>query len=255
MKTEPAIQTVIITGAARGIGFGIAQCFAQQNANIVIADVNGEEAQNAAEKIRGHGASDAAGIACDVTEKEQVDRMIAETVKRFGRVDVLVNNAGICPFVNVMDMTPEVWKKTLDINLTGAFYCTQAAARQMIEQGDGGRIVFITSLSENVTGPNQVDYGASKAGMRMAMRGFATALGEHGITCNAVAPGMILTDMTRHHWEKPEPAAFIRKRVPMGRIGLPSDIGKAVVFLASSDAEYISGVTLRVDGGHQAVCA
>ncbi len=255
MDMEKANQTVIITGAARGIGFGIAQCFAAKKAHVVIADMNEEEARKAAEKIREQDATDAVGIACDVTRTEQVDDMIAATVKRFGRVDVLVNNAGICPFVNVMDMTPDVWKKTLDINLTGAFYCTQVVARHMIERGGGGRVVFITSLSENVTGPNQVDYGASKAGMRMAMRGFATALGEHGITCNAVAPGMILTDMTRHHWEKPEPAAFIKKRVPMGRIGLPSDIGKAVVFLASEDAEYISGVTLRVDGGHQAVCA
>jgi NAD(P)-dependent dehydrogenase (short-subunit alcohol dehydrogenase family) len=125
----------------------------------------------------------------------------------------------------------------------------------MIERGEGGRIVFITSLSENVTGPSQVDYGASKAGMRMLMRGFATALGRHAITCNAVAPGMILTDMTRHHWEKPEQQEFIRRRVPVGRIGTPEDIGSAVAFLASPEAAYISGVTLTVDGGHQAVCA
>ncbi|NQU43487.1 SDR family oxidoreductase, partial [bacterium] len=160
----------------------------------------------------------------------------------------------ICPFIDAMKLKPEVWQKTLDVNLTGAFHCTQVVAKQMIEQGEGGRIVFITSLSENVTGPQQVDYGASKAGLRMTMRGFATALGTHGITCNAVAPGMILTDMTRHHWEKSGPAKFIKKRVPVGRIGTPEDIGHAVVFLASSEAEYISGVTLTVDGGHQAVC-
>jgi 3-oxoacyl-[acyl-carrier protein] reductase len=125
----------------------------------------------------------------------------------------------------------------------------------MIAHGEGGRVVFITSLAENVTGPLQVDYGASKAGMRMTMVGFATALGRHGITCNAVAPGMILTDMTRHHWEQPGPAAEIKVRVPVGRLGTPEDIGHAVVFLASPEAAYINGVTLRVDGGHQAVCA
>jgi L-rhamnose 1-dehydrogenase len=168
---------------------------------------------------------------------------------------VLVNNAGICPFVDVMDISPEVWQKTLDVNLTGAFHCTQLVARRMIDQGDGGRIVFITSLAENVAGPGQVDYAASKAGMRMTMRGFATALGKHGITCNAVAPGMILTDMTRDYWEQPGPAESIKQRVPVGRIGLPKDIGHAAVFLASPEAEYISGISLTVDGGHQAVCA
>jgi NAD(P)-dependent dehydrogenase (short-subunit alcohol dehydrogenase family) len=124
----------------------------------------------------------------------------------------------------------------------------------MIAQDDGGRVVFITSLAENVTSPMQVDYGASKGGMRMTMVGFATALGKHGITCNAVAPGMILTDMTRHHWEQPGPAEQIKVRVPVGRIGTPTDIGNAVAFLASEEASYISGVTLRVDGGHQACC-
>lgn len=253
MKREKRV--VVITGAARGIGFGIARCFAATKARVVVADVDGEAAKVAAMKIRRAGASAAIGIACDVTNRNSVQSMAKTVAGRFGRIDVLVNNAGICPFIHIMEMTPEVWKKTLDINLTGAFHCTQVIAKQMIEQGDGGRIVFITSLSENVTGPQQVDYGASKAGMRMAMRGFATALGIHRITCNAVAPGMILTDMTRHHWEKPEPAKFIKERVPMGRIGVPEDIGNAVVFLASPEAEYISGVTLTVDGGHQAVCA
>jgi L-rhamnose 1-dehydrogenase len=253
VKTEPV---VLITGAARGIGFGIARCFAAKNARVVIADVDGQAATEAAARLGQEvPGADAAGLACDVTRREDVQALVEAAVARYGRIDVLVNNAGICPFVDVMQMSPAVWQKTLDVNLTGAFHCTQLVARRMIEQGDGGRMVFITSLSENVTGPQQVDYGASKAGLRMAMRGFATALGKYGITCNAVAPGMILTDMTRHHWEKPEPAKFIKERVPVGRIGVPEDIGHAVVFLASQEAAYISGVTLTVDGGHQAVCA
>jgi L-rhamnose 1-dehydrogenase len=253
VKTEPV---VLITGAARGIGFGIARCFAAKNARVVISDVDGQAATEAAARLGQEvPGADAAGLACDVTRREDVQALVEAAVARYGRIDVLVNNAGICPFVDVMQMSPAVWQKTLDVNLTGAFHCTQLVARRMIEQGDGGRMVFITSLSENVTGPQQVDYGASKAGLRMAMRGFATALGKYGITCNAVAPGMILTDMTRHHWEKPEPAKFIKERVPVGRIGVPEDIGHAVVFLASQEAAYISGVTLTVDGGHQAVCA
>jgi NAD(P)-dependent dehydrogenase (short-subunit alcohol dehydrogenase family) len=248
-------QVVIVTGAARGIGYGIAQCFAEKGATLVIADVNLKAAKEAAGQLVERGAEAAVGVECDVTDRDAVLAMVAATVEAYGRIDVLVNNAGICPFVDAMELTPEIWQRTLDVNLTGAFHCTQAVARQMIAQGDGGRIVFITSLSENVTGPSQVDYAASKAGLRMAMKGFATALGKHRITCNAVAPGMILTDMTRHHWEQPGPAEFIKTRVPMGRIGVPRDIGHAVVFLASPEAEYISGITLTVDGGHQAVCA
>lgn len=181
--------------------------------------------------------------------------MVAQTVKCFGGIDVLVNNAGICPFVQVMEMSEAVYRRTIDVNLNGAFNCTQATAAEMIKRGKGGKIIFITSLAENVTGEHQVDYGASKGGMRMLMVGFATALGKHRINCNAIAPGIILTDMGREHWEKPENQAFIKGRVPMGRIGYPEDIGKVAVFLASDAAAYVHGVSIRVDGGHQACCA
>jgi L-rhamnose 1-dehydrogenase len=244
-------KVVIITGAAKGIGWGTAKCFAAKGATVVIADMNELAAQQSARDLAAANGVPVLGIGCDVTDRAQVEAMVRQVVETFGHVDVLVNNAGICPFVHVMDMDPAMWQKTIDVNLNGAFHCTQLVAREMIKQGRGGRIIFITSLAENITGPAQVDYGASKGGLRMAMVGFATALGEHGITCNAIAPGMILTDMTRFHWEKPENAAYIKKRVPMGRIGQPEDIGKAAVFLASDEAEYISGITLRVDGGYQ----
>lgn len=248
-------QVVIITGGARGIGFGIGKCFARKGASIVIADLDLDAAQKAAKDLVAEGAGEAIGLRCDVACRDEIQAMADKTVETFGRIDVLVNNAGICPFIDVMEIDPETWKKTIDVNLNGAFHCTQIVARKMIERGQGGRIIFITSLAENVTGPLQVEYGASKAGMRMTMVGFATALGKHGITCNAVAPGMILTPMTAFHWEKPENAKFLKERVPVGRIGTPEDIGYACVFLASREAEYVSGITLRVDGGHQAVCA
>jgi NAD(P)-dependent dehydrogenase (short-subunit alcohol dehydrogenase family) len=248
-------QVVIVTGGARGIGLGIAQCFAEKGASLVIADSNLEQAVASARQLEEAGASGALGLACDVTQRTQVESMIVDTVARFGRIDVLVNNAGICPFEDIMKMTPEVWQRTIDINLTGAFHCTQLVARQLIEQGHGGSIVFITSLSTNFTNPSQVDYAASKAGLRMTMKGFAAALGQHGITCNAVAPGMMLTPMTEHYWGQPGPAEHIKKRVPVGRIGVPQDIGRAVVFLASPEASYISGTTLRVDGGFETSCS
>jgi len=182
MQQSPRV--VVITGAARGIGYGIAECFAAKQDRLVIADLNLEAAQASAAKLKAEaGASDAIGLACDVADRASVKAMIDAAAKHFGRIDVLVNNAGICPFVDVMKMSAEMWEKTIDVNLNGAFHCTQLAAEQMIAQGDGGRVVFITSLAENVTGPAQVDYGASKAGMRMTMVGFATALGKHGITC------------------------------------------------------------------------
>ena len=246
-------RVVIVTGGAKGIGYGIATCFARQGATLVIADANGDLAQASCEELGKLGVKTLA-VACDITDRAQVEAMVNKTVETFGQIDVLVNNAGICPFVDIMEMAPEMWNRTIDVNLNGAYHCTQLVARKMIERGQGGRVVFITSLAENVTGPAQVDYGASKGGLRMMMVGFATALGKHGITCNAIAPGMILTDMTRWHWEKPENAAFIKTRVPVGRIGTPEDIGKVAVFLASDDAAYVSGITIRVDGGHQA-CA
>ena len=256
-------QVVIVTGGARGvttgqvrgIGFGVGACFARQGASVVIADLDEAEARAAAEMLNAEGGVNCLGIQCDITEREQVQAMVDRVVETFGRVDVLVNNAGICPFVDIMEMEPEVWHKTIDVILHGSFHCTQIVARKMIERGKGGRIICITSLAEHKAGPAQVDYAAAKSGLRMMMVGFASALGQHGITCNAVAPGMIHTPLTAFHWDKPENVEALQQRVPMGRVGVPEDIGHACVFLASPEAEYISGITLRVDGGHQTICA
>ncbi len=250
-----ASRVAIVTGAARGIGYGIAACLARQGATVVIADADGASAEASAAQLAREQNVPALGLACDVTDRDQVAAMVEQTVSRFGGIDILVNNAGICPFVDVMAMNAEVFRRTIDVNLTGAFHCTQLAGAAMVKRGQGGRVVFITSLAVNVTGAAQGDYGASKAGLHMLMKSFAIALGPHGITCNAVAPGMILTDMTRWHWEKPENAAFIRRRVPVGRIGTPEDIGNAVALLCADEADYVNGVGLIVDGGHQAVCA
>lgn len=242
-------KVALVTGAARGIGYGIASCLNREGMKVVIADVNGAAAAEAAAGL------DGLGVPCDITDRAQVERLVQRTLERYGQIDVLVNNAGICPFIDILEMDAPTFQRTLDVNLTGAFHCTQLAAREMIRRGKGGRIVFITSLAVNVSAASQGDYAASKAGLHMLMKSFAIALGPHGITCNAVAPGMILTDMTRFHWEKPENAAFLKQRVPAGRIGTPEDIGNAVALLVSEKAAYINGVGLIVDGGHQAVCA
>ena len=248
-------KVALITGAARGIGYGIATCLARQGTQIVIADMNGDSAQKSAAQLATDTGVKALGLACDITDRAQVEALVRETIKQFGQIDILVNNAGICPFVDIMEMSEAMFKKTIDVNLHGAFHCTQLVAREMLQRGQGGRIIFITSLAVNVTAAAQGDYAASKAALHMLMKSFAIALGPKGITCNGVAPGMILTDMTRFHWEKPEPAAFVKQRVPVGRIGTPEDIGNAVTLLCSDEAAYINGVGLIVDGGHQAVCA
>ena len=247
----PLRRIVVVTGAARGIGYGIASCFVRLGDAVVIADADGEAAVKAAQSLNQIRPSGSLGLTCDVRDRGQIEKTVTEVLARFGKVDVLVNNAGICPFVDALQLTPEIWHKTIDVNLTGPFHFTQLVAQHMIERGRGGRMIFITSLGENVINPNQVDYGASKGGLRMLMVGFATALGKYGITCNAVAPGMIMTDMTASYWTQEEAARQIKERVPVGRIGTPEDVGHAVVFLASEQAEYISGVSLRVDGGHQ----
>ncbi len=244
-------QVVVITGAAslKGIGFGIGACFAKQGAQIVIVDVDEVQSQTAAIALKNKGASEAVGMACDVTDRNQVQLMIDRTVQTFGHIDVLVNNAGICPFIDIMEITPEQFKRTIEVNLVGAFHCTQTAAQKMLEYGKGGRIVFITSLSENVTNPLQGDYAASKSGLRMLMAAFAVRLAPHGINCNAVAPGFLHTELTHCFFDGPNIEAEAGKNIPCGRLCMPEDIGHAVAFLASKNAEHINGITLRVDGG------
>ena len=246
-------QVIFITGGAQGIGLGIASCFARQNATIVIADVQQTLAQEASEKLKQMGASDAMGLACDITQRSHVEGAVAAVIEKFGRINVLVNNAGISPFIHIMDLPPATFDKVLDVNLTGGFHCTQVVAKHMIERahnGDaGGRIIFISSLAPHFSQPSQVEYSASKAGVEGLMRGFATALGPHGITSNAIEPGMILTPLTESYWTQPEPAEQIKKLVPVGRIGEPQDIGNVAVFLASPAAAYINGAAIPVDGG------
>jgi len=246
-----AEQVVVITGGGQGIGFGIAEVFADHAARIVIADVNGERAGEAAARLKDQGATDAIGLVCDVSNRASVDAMAAEALAAFERIDVLVNNAGICPFQHIMEMSPETFQRTVDVNLTGGFHCTQAVAKHMIERGGGGTVVFITSLADHRTNPRQVDYCASKAGAMGCMTGFATALGPHNINCIAVAPGHVSTPMTAHWWESEAGKARIPQVIPLHRLAQPRDIGEACYFAANA-GKYCNGITIRVDGGNAA---
>lgn len=242
-------KTAIVTGGGRGIGLGIAYQLAIRGYRLALADIDANLAHTSAEQLAEKSGTEVIGLSCNVADKTSVQSCVDSVEKQFGGVDILVNNAGICPFEDVMQMEEDVFRKTLDVNLTGAFFITQLVANMMISSKTRGRIVFITSLAVKQTNFRQVDYAASKAGLNMLMKGFAVALGPHGITCNAVAPGWIYTDLTKHHWDIPENLESAQKRIPLGRLGMPDDIGKAVAFLASDDSDYVNGTTILLDGG------
>ncbi len=246
-------KTAFVTGGARGIGYGIARRFAEEGAAVVLADVNFALAEEAAGRITAETRQKALALPCDVTDRAAVDAAITRTVQEFGGLDILVSNAGICPFVEFLDLDNATWQRTIDVILTGSFNTGQAAARAMIAGGRAGRIIFITSLSTISAASNQADYAAAKSGERMLMATMAVALGRHNITVNAVAPGVIYTEMGKAHWDVPEHREAFGRKNPRGRLGLPGDIANAALFLALDESEYATGSTIRVDGGEMAI--
>jgi NAD(P)-dependent dehydrogenase (short-subunit alcohol dehydrogenase family) len=254
MKPQPLEnKTAFITGGARGIGYGIAHRFAAEGANVVLADINLPLAEEAAKRISQETGRQALALLCDVTDRPVVDGAIGRTVAVFGGLDILVSNAGVCPFVEFIDLDNATWQKTLDVILTGSFNTGQAAARVMIAGGKPGRIIFITSLATLSAASNQADYAAAKSGERMLVASMAVGLGKHGITVNAVAPGVIYTEMGKHHWDVPEHREAFSRETPGGRLGEPRDIANAALFLALDESEYVTGSTIRVDGGRMAI--
>ena len=243
------MRIALVTGGARGIGRAIVERLSSDGLGVVILDLAAMQPEAVATEIASQTQGEVVGLACDIVDRAQVEAVVRTALDQLGGIDVLVNNAGICPGKNIMEMDEATFRRTLDVNLVGAFNVTQSVARVMIRQGRGGRIVFITSLSVNVTGPQQVDYAASKAGLHMLMRGFAVALAEHKITCNAVAPGVVETAMAHGWWQKPEGQAYLKQRVPLGRAAEPADIAQAVAMFACTDCEYVTGASLTVDGG------
>jgi NAD(P)-dependent dehydrogenase (short-subunit alcohol dehydrogenase family) len=251
VKSQPLESKVaIVTGAARGIGYGIAHRFAAEGASVVLADINAPLAEESAARIAAETGRSALAMECDVTDRAAVDAAVSRTVAELGGLDIMMANAGICPFVEFLDLDAATWQRTIDVILTGSFHCAQVAARQMIAQGRGGRLIFTTSLATIAAGSAQADYAAAKGGVKMLMAAMATGLGKHGITANAIAPGVIYTDMGAFHWDVPEHREAFARTNPIGRLGTPADIASAAVFLASNDAAYITGSTIRVDGGN-----
>ena len=242
-------KVVLITGASRGIGRATAIEAARQGANVALNTFRDETA--AAQVVAEIEALGRRAIAVDgdVAQPESAAAFVAAAVQALGRVDVFVSNAGICPFHALLDMPVETLRRTMEVNLHGAYYMVQAAANQMVKQGEGGAIVTISSISALVGGEMQTNYTPTKAGVHSLMQSCAVALGRHGIRCNSVLPGTIATDINKDDLADPQKREYMEGRIPLGRLGRPEDIASVVAFLASDMAGYMSGAALLVDGG------
>ena len=241
-------KVAVITGGALGIGRATARLFAAEGAAVVLGDIDPVVAEKVAREITENGGT-ATALAVDVGDSGQVTAFVDTAVAHFGRLDVMVANAGIAHSAPFLEHPEAQWHRVLRVNLTGVFLTGQAAARHMVKQG-GGRIVNIASINAFRGVENLVGYNAAKAGVVELTKTMAVELAQHGITVNAIAPAQIDTRLTR---TLPEDARQRRiDRIPLGRFGEPEDVARAALFLASDDARYVTGHTLAVDGGYLA---
>jgi 3-oxoacyl-[acyl-carrier protein] reductase len=238
-------KVAVITGAARGIGLAIAERLAEAGAAVALVDIRSDDAENAARELNEAGHR-AIGLAADVTDQAQVQSMVQAVLEEWGRIDILVNNAGIAPMTPLAEITVEEWDLVLGVNLKGTFLCSQAVIPVLREQGSG-KIINISSNAGQMGGlAVGAHYSASKAGILGLTKTLARNLAPH-VQVNAIAPGTTESEMTREWGE--ETIAGIVRQIPAGRLGHPSDVAAAALFLASDDSSFITGQTLGVNGG------
>jgi len=251
-------KVAIVTGAGRGIGEGIALRLAKESAHVAVCDINLESAKATAQKIKSLGRRSLA-VQADVSKSADVKRMVDEVMQEFGRIDILVNNAGITLVNPVVEFSEEDWDRLININLKGVFLCSKEVAKIMVKQ-KSGRIINISSDSGKTGYALFAPYNASKFGVIGFTQGLAKELAPHGVTVNAVCPGIIGTKMWEYldeelgkRWNLPKGEALMMhiKQIPLGRLGNPEDVAKVVAFLASSDADYVTGEAVNVTGGRE----
>ena len=242
-------KVAIVTGAARGIGRATAERLIEEGAKILICDVDEAQLTRTAAELGGEDRVIAQLV--DVVNKRHLEQLVEKAVEHFGSLDIMVNNAGIAPVVDFLDVTEEMLSRVLDVNLKGAFYGTQAAGRQMIKQGGGGVIINMSSINSGLANPNVAPYAISKGGMNQVTSTAAVAFAPHGIRVVGVGPGTIMTDMVAGAFMNSAGHHAILSRTPLGRYGQASEIAAVVAFLASDDASYITGETVYVDGGRR----
>ncbi len=242
-------KKVLVTGASAGIGRAAAIGAARHGADVAINYAgNDAAAEDVVRQIEALGRR-ALAIKGDVAEHATAGAFVSQAADTLGGLDVFVSNAGICPFHAFLDMPPETFERTMRVNLHGAYYMVQAAANRMVEQGRGGAIVAVSSISALVGGEFQTHYTPTKAGIHSLMQSTAIALGRHGIRCNSVLPGTILTDINKEDLADLDKRERMAARIPLGRLGEPDDLAGPIVFLASDMARYVTGAALLVDGG------
>jgi len=241
-------KVALVAGAGGSIGGAGAEALAREGAAVVCADIDGTAAETVAARIRAAGGR-AIAMPLDVRDRSAVDGAVAAAVLEFGRLDVLLDSAGVSHGGTFLDLDPAEWERVIAVNLAGMFHLGQAAARQMVRQGGGGSIINVTSQLAEVARPERAAYVASKGGGRSLTHAMALDLAAHGIRVNAIAPGPTLTNLTRAAYANPERRRATIAQIPLGRLGDPQDLVGAILFLASDESSYMTGESINLSGG------